>query len=212
MDQRIAAYLRVSTSEQSVDLQKSEINRYVLARGFGEPIWYEDLGTGTNDNRLALKRLMADVRLRKVDVVICWKLDRLFRSMKHMVLALNDFSELGIQFISLKDQIDMTTATGRLMTHILSAFAEFEADLIRGRVRAGLENAKRKGKRLGRPSRINAQKAMELRQNGLSLAAISKQLNVSRSTVSKTLKKMNSQISENRELKNKNRGVEKTEV
>src|SRR5258708_1137164 len=124
---RVAVYLRVSTQDQSTALQQQEIESYLIARGWTQTSYYEDKLTGTHGNRPQLKNLMSDVRQRQVDLVICWKLDRLFRSLKDLISTLQEFSELGVEFISLKDNIDLTTSAGRLMLHILGAFGEFEA-------------------------------------------------------------------------------------
>lgn len=148
---RVAIYIRVSTEEQKTDMQRDELLKFAFARNWKGQI-YEDLGvSGTTANRPALKKLLSDVRSRKVDVVLCWKLDRLFRSLKHLVVTLQEFEELGVQFVSLKDNIDLTTSSGRLMMHMLGAFAEFEASLIKERIKSGLASAVSKGKILGRP-------------------------------------------------------------
>ena len=99
--------------------------------------------------------MLKDARSKRFDVVLCFKMDRLCRSLRDLVITLQDLTELGVEFVAIKDQIDLTTASGRLMTHLLGAFAEFEASLIRERVMSGLANAKAKGKKLGRPRTIN---------------------------------------------------------
>ncbi|MDX1470018.1 MAG: recombinase family protein [Flavobacteriaceae bacterium] len=187
---RVAIYVRVSTEDQSTELQKSDLLSYIKFRDWNLVKIYEDTGTGTNGDRLEYKRLMKDARSGKFDIVLTWKLDRLFRSLKGVVEALNEFTELGIQFNSYKDQIDMTTASGRLMTHMLAAFGEFEAALIRERVMAGLENAKKKGVKLGRPSVIDVEELLRLKAEGLSIRVMAKELNCSKSTVHKTLKRI----------------------
>jgi DNA invertase Pin-like site-specific DNA recombinase len=190
---KAAVYCRVSTSDQSTDLQIREISEYVTKRGWEFEI-YEDAGlTGTNGNRPALKRLLADVKSRKVDVVVCWKLDRLFRSLKDLISTLQEFEDVNVKFISLKDQIDMTTASGKLLMHLLGAFGEFEASLIRERVRAGLKAAKAKGKRLGRPRKIDRKQVAKLRQEGRSLNDIAQKLRVSKGAISKVLTSLREQ-------------------
>ena len=119
--------------------------------------------------------------------MLAWKLDRLFRSLKDLVITLQDLSELGVDFISLKDNIDMTTSSGRLLTHLLGAFAEFEASLIRERVKAGLAHAKSKGQRLGRPKVRDDTRIEELRAQGLSIQAIADRLGVSKAAVQRAL-------------------------
>jgi DNA invertase Pin-like site-specific DNA recombinase len=185
---RIALYVRVSTSDQSTELQLRELTQFVQARGWPEPKIYEDKATGTNGNRPQLKQLLSDVRQRKLDIVIIWKLDRLFRSLKDLISTLQEFSELGIDFISLKDNIDLTTSAGRLMTYILGAFSEFEASLIRERVRAGLRNAKAKGKKLGRPKKRNDEYISFLSKQGLSSRKIAEKINMCPTVVQRSLR------------------------
>ena len=131
----VAIYLRVSTQDQSTEIQRHELISFVGSRGWGEPKVYEDKESSTTIKRPALQQLLTDARARRVDVIVCWKLDRLFRSLGDLVAVLKELEELGVLFISMRDQIDMTTSAGRLMTHLLGAFAEFEASLIRERVR-----------------------------------------------------------------------------
>lgn len=182
-EKRIALYVRVSTSDQSTELQLRELNQFTQARGWTTIKVYKDKATGTNGNRPLLKQLLSDARQRKIDVVIIWKLDRLFRSLKNLISTLQEFTELGVDFISLKDNIDLTTSSGRLMMHMLGAFAEFEASLIKERVKAGLRNAKAKGKRLGRPQLRNDAQIMEMRAQGKTIRQIAQNLKISKSTV-----------------------------
>lgn len=186
----VAIYVRVSTQDQSCELQKSELTRYVESRGWVIFKIYEDKATGTNGNRPMLKALLKEARERQFDVLVCWKLDRLFRSLKDLIATLQELTEIKIDFISLKDNIDLTTSSGRLMMHLLGAFAEFEASLIRERVRAGMANAKARGKRLGRRPEIDSKRVVELRNQGMSLSSIAKELGVTKGAVSKCLSKL----------------------
>lgn len=187
---RVGIYARVSTQDQSCEIQIDELRQYVNARGWSEPVLYEDRGlTGTNGNRPQLKRLLADCRARRIDILVVWKLDRFFRSLKDMVTTLAELNELGIEFISLRDQIDLSTGAGRLLVHLISAFAEFEASLIKERVRAGLTNAKKKGVKLGRPAKANPEDVNLLRNEGLSIGQIAKKLGLSKGCVHKTLQR-----------------------
>lgn len=148
---KAAIYTRVSTVDQNPENQAIELRRYVEARGW-EAAEYTDHGvSGAKDRRPALDRLLGDARRRKVDVVVCWKLDRLGRNLRHLILLLDEFQALGIAFVTLGESIDTTTPAGRLQLHILSAISQFERDRIRERVLAGLARAKTQGKRLGRP-------------------------------------------------------------
>ena len=151
---RCALYVRVSTLDQHPENQLAEIRRYVQARGWATPVEYIDHGvSGAKERRPALDRLIADATRRRLDVVVCWRLDRLGRNLKHLVLLLEEFHSLGVAFVSLTEGIDATTPAGKLQLHILAAIAEFERDRIRERVLAGLQRAKSQGKRLGRPRR-----------------------------------------------------------
>jgi DNA invertase Pin-like site-specific DNA recombinase len=153
MKQRCGLYARVSTfNGQDPEMQLRELRQFAAARGWEIVEEFVDQGiSGSKDRRPALDRLMAAARSRKIDIIAVWKLDRFARSLKHLVNALAEFESLGIAFVSLKDNVDLTTASGRLMFQIIGAMAEFERSLIQERVRAGLRNAVAKGKRLGRP-------------------------------------------------------------
>lgn len=188
MSKRAAIYIRVSTESQSTDLQRHDIEQFVAQRGWSYVV-YEDKFSGTSMKRPGLQRLMNDAREDSFDVVVCWKLDRLFRSLKDLITTLNELTELKVDFISLKDNIDLTTASGRLLAHLLGAIAQFEADLIKVRVIAGLTEAKRKGIRLGRPTTLPTDDIHFLRSQGLSLSKIAKRLKCSKSAVHKTLSK-----------------------
>lgn len=193
---RVAVYLRVSTQDQSTELQRRDLLAYVEARGWQIHAIYEDKATGTNDARPELQRMLREARERRFDVVLVWKLDRLFRSLKGLVVTLQEFSELGIEFVSLRDNIDMSTSSGRLMTHMLAAFAEFERDLIVSRVRAGLASARAKGRRLGRPTTVDRERVHYLRSEGRSLGDIAALLGVSKSGVHKSLAKSTAKTAE----------------
>jgi putative DNA-invertase from lambdoid prophage Rac len=188
MKNKVAIYARVSTSDQSTELQLKDLLKYVEARDFELFEIYEDKASGTNDRRINLKRLLDDASKRKFDIVLCWKLDRFFRSLKDLVNTLQLLSDSGVQFISYKDNLDLSTATGRLMTQILGAFGEFEASLIRERVVAGLNNAKSKGVKLGRPKKsCNTDEILKLRKQGLSIRNIAVELCLSQGMVQRVL-------------------------
>lgn len=187
---RTALYVRVSSQDQNTDLQKQELQDFVSRRGWNIAGIYEDRATGTNDQRPMLQKLLNDARARRFDILVCWKLDRLFRSLKGLIATLQELSELHIQFVSLRDNLDLTTSQGRLLMHLLGAFGEFEVSLIRERVKAGLDNAKRRGRRLGRPPRIDCEQVARLRKKGFSLSQIARRLGISKSAVHKTLSKM----------------------
>jgi DNA invertase Pin-like site-specific DNA recombinase len=149
---RSAIYVRVSTLDQSVENQLDDLKKYVAHRGWQEPVAYSDRGvSGAKDRRPALDSLLKAARRRQIDVVVVWRLDRLGRSLKHLLDVLQELQALGVTFISLNEGIDGSTPAGRLQMHMLGAFAEFERARIVERVRAGLARARRQGKQLGRP-------------------------------------------------------------
>jgi DNA invertase Pin-like site-specific DNA recombinase len=151
---KAAIYARVSTLDQEPENQLQELRGYVAARGW-TCVEFVDRGvSGSKDRRPSLDQLLTDARRRKFDVVVCWRLDRLGRNLKHLITLLEDLQGLGVAFVSLSEGIDATTPAGKLQMHILGAIAEFERERIRERVLAGLQRARAQGKRLGRP-RLN---------------------------------------------------------
>jgi DNA invertase Pin-like site-specific DNA recombinase len=186
----IALYARVSTSgQQDPEMQLLELREYAARRGFKIVAEYVDHGvSGAKESRPALDRLMRDAHQRKFDAVLVWKIDRFGRSLKHLVNALADLAAVGVAFISLRDNLDLTTPSGRLMFQIIGAMAEFERALIQERVRAGLRNARAKGKHIGRPRRIvNVDRITSLRAQGASWRAISDELGVGLATLYRRL-------------------------
>jgi DNA invertase Pin-like site-specific DNA recombinase len=183
---RIALYARVSTcTGQNPEMQLAELREYASRRGWEIFREYVDLGvSGSKESRPELNRLMADAHTRRFDGVLCWKVDRFGRSLKHLVNALADLDSYGVAFVSLRDNLDLSTPSGRLMFQIIGAMAEFERSLIQERVRAGLRNAKLKGKTLGRPRRIvDGDQMAKLREQGASLLEIAKAVGASPGTV-----------------------------
>jgi DNA invertase Pin-like site-specific DNA recombinase len=172
---RAALYARCSTfgKGQDPELQLSPLREYAERRGLTISGEYVDNGiSGAKDRRPQLDRLMEAARKRQIDIILVWKLDRFGRSLKQLVTSLDELTGLGVGFISYQDNIDLTTAQGRLMFHIIGAMCEFERELIRERVNAGLDNAKRKGKRLGRKPvpPIERAKIINLHQKDLKLS------------------------------------------
>jgi DNA invertase Pin-like site-specific DNA recombinase len=149
---RAALYVRVSTSDQSTRAQESELKMFARSRGWAVIEIYSDQISGAKDTRPALQELMAACRQRKIDVVLVWKFDRFARSLRHLVTALDEFKRLGIDFISATEGVDTTIPSGELVFQIFGAIAQFERTLIGERVRAGIAQARRAGKRLGRPA------------------------------------------------------------
>lgn len=182
---RVALYARVSTlNHQDPQMQLRELREYAGRRGWRVAGEYVDKGiSGSVESRPELNRLMADARKRRFDVVACWRFDRFARSTKHLLLALEEFRSLGIQFLSYQENIDTTSPLGQAVFTIVAAVATLERDLIRERVRAGIRNARAKGKRLGRPRVIvDASRVATLRARGDSWSQIQAELGVSRGT------------------------------
>jgi len=148
---KAAVYARVSTLDQEPENQLAELRRYVEARGWTLTEYVDRGVSGAKDRRPALDQLLADARRRKFDVLVCWRLDRLGRNLKHLVTLLEELQALGVAFVSLGEGIDCTTPAGRLQLHVLAALAEFERSRIAERVRAGLARVRASGRRLGRP-------------------------------------------------------------
>jgi DNA invertase Pin-like site-specific DNA recombinase len=184
---RVALYARVSTlnNGQSPEMQLRELREYCERRGWTISGEYVDSGvSGAKDSRPELNRLMRDAHKRFFDVVCVWKFDRFARSVSHLIRALEIFNSLGIEFCSFSEQMDTSTPTGKMIFTVLGAVAELERSLIAERVRAGLRNARAKGKRLGRPrSQVPASQILELLAEGQSMEQAGAALGISASTV-----------------------------
>jgi DNA invertase Pin-like site-specific DNA recombinase len=187
---RVALYARVSTlNNQDPEMQLSELREYAERRGWQIVEEFTDQGvSGCKESRPALNRLMADACRRRFDAILVWKIDRFGRSLKHLVNALAELAALGVAFISLRDNLDLSTPSGRLMFQIIGAMAEFERALIQERVRAGLRNARNKGKKLGRPRvTVDASKIAFLRTQGRSWSEIVAEMGVGKGTAQRAL-------------------------
>jgi DNA invertase Pin-like site-specific DNA recombinase len=183
---RVAIYARVSTLHgQNPEMQLDELREYASRREWTIVDSYVDEGvSGSKESRPELNRLMADAHRRRFDAVLVWKIDRFGRSLKHLVNAIADLAAYGVAFVSLRDNLDLSTPSGRLMFQIIGAMAEFERSLIQERVRAGLRNARAKGKRLGRPpSGADPVRIAALRASGASWRAISHEMGVGIATL-----------------------------
>src|SRR5258706_2725255 len=135
---KAAIYARVSTFDQDPENQLQELRRYVEARGWTAKEYVDRGVSGAKDRRRALDDLVLDAKRRRVDVLVCWRLDRLGRNLRHLVTLLEELQALGVSFVSLAEGIDATTPAGKLQMHILGAIAEFERARIQDRVKAGL--------------------------------------------------------------------------
>ncbi len=176
----IAIYVRVSTTGQKTDSQKKELLGYCRGRRWKNIVVYEDKMTGTSTSRPALERLLQDMRAGKAERLLCFKLDRLGRSLTHLALILDEMNKLQVPLICIGQGIDTSTDSpaGRLQLNVLMAVAEFERGIIKERVNAGLKAAKERGVRLGRPSTLasRAAEVLALKKEGLGLREISRNL------------------------------------
>lgn len=189
---RVALYARISTihHNQDPELQLRELRAYATARGWNVVQEFVDRGvSGSVESRAELNRLMEGARKRKFDIVAVWRFDRFARSTKHLLLALEEFRTLGIQFLSYSENIDTSSPMGQAMFTIVAAVATLERDLIRERVRAGIRNARAKGKQLGRPSRVVDLAAIAvMKLDGNSIREISRKTHIPQSTVFRALR------------------------
>ena len=187
---KAAIYARVSTTNgQDPTMQTRELKEYCERRGWKIAGEYVDTGiSGAREKRPQLDRLMADAHRRRFDAVVVWKFDRFARSVSHLLRALETFKALGIDFVSLSEQVDTSTPMGKMVFTVLGAVAELERSLIAERVRAGLRNARAKGKRLGRPKKVvDVAKITALRAQGRSWSEISALMGMGRGTAQRAL-------------------------
>ena len=181
---RVALYCRVSTSDQTCDNQLRDLRDYCRARGWTDVEEFIDTGiSGTKERRPALDRMMVEVKARRVDVVVVAAFDRFGRSVRHLVEALELFRHLGVEFISLREQIDTGTSLGQAIYVIISAISALERSLIVERVKSGLRRARAEGKRLGRPRLQVSERQLRIVVNqNLPVRAAAKALGVSPSS------------------------------
>jgi DNA invertase Pin-like site-specific DNA recombinase len=182
---RVALYARVSTKEQTAENQLLDLREYCSQRQWTIRAEFVDHGiSGAKQDRPQLKLMMNMARRRSVDVVLVWRFDRFARSLIHLVTAMAEFNTWGVDFVSFGDNIDTTSPQGKLHFHMISAFSEFERELIRERINSGLRRAREQGIRLGRPNvSWDLKKAQEMRAQGVSVRSIAAQLGVSKSLV-----------------------------
>ncbi len=188
----VAIYARVSTDRQKVDMQLHELRQFAARSGWNIYKEYIDQNySGGNTKRPAFTAMMDAARKRKFDLLLVWKLDRLSRSLKDLIITLDDLGACGIDFVSYDNNLDTSTPTGKLVFQIVGAVAEFEKDIIRERVVAGLAAARSKGKRLGRPPipQNVYDRAAKMRAEGLSYRSIGKVLGIDEGTIRKKAQK-----------------------
>jgi DNA invertase Pin-like site-specific DNA recombinase len=183
---RAAIYARVSTLDQEPENQLRDLREYCARRGWQIREYVDHGVSGAKERRPSLDGLIRDARRRRFDAVVVWRLDRLGRNLKHLITTLDEFSALGVGFVSLGEGIDATTAAGRLQMAVLGAIAQFERERIVERVRAGLARARAQGKTLGRP-RQNLSETLLSPVRGLSVRAAAARLGVSPATAHRWL-------------------------
>jgi putative DNA-invertase from lambdoid prophage Rac len=187
---RTAVYARVSTTDQTNTIQVRELTEYVKRRSWELAGIYQDQMSGAKASRPGLDQLMADARRRKFDAVVVWKLDRFGRSLVHCVSGIQELASLGIRFIATSQGLDTdeSNPASKLLMHILAAVAQFERELIRERVSAGMKAAKahgtKTGNAIGRPRRIfNRDEVLRLREIEVSIEKIAGQMHIGVGTV-----------------------------
>jgi len=187
---KVALYARVSTHDQDPEVQLGALRAHAAQRGWQIVEEFVDHGvSGTKERRPALDRLMKAAWAGQRQVVLVWRFDRFARSVKHLVTALETFRALGVAFISLQEQLDTSTPIGQTLFTLIGAMAQLERDIIRERVKAGVERARARGIRLGRPAaRVDPTQLHALRHQGLSIGAIARHVQCSRSTVRRRLR------------------------
>lgn len=186
---KIAIYARVSTDDQKADLQLDALKQYAMNRNVTVFKEYIDHISGAKANRPALDEMLADARRRKFDAVAVWKIDRLGRSVQHLLSVLTELQTLNIAFISLQEAIDTTTPAGRMVFTFLGAVAEFERAIIGERVKAGMAAAKKRGKHIGRNTiDLDITKILALKAQGKSLRNIASELGTSHQTIANNIK------------------------
>lgn len=186
---RVALYARVSTrDQQTLPLQIRALREYAAKRRWIIAAQIKEVDSGASQRELR-ETLLAAARRREIDVVLVWRLDRWGRSVADLVSTLQELQHLGVGFVSLTEALDLTTPAGRAMAGLLAVFAEFEREILRERVRAGLDHARQQGKRLGRPPSVvhQAVEARNLYRQGISKSEIARQLQISRTSVRRLL-------------------------
>ena len=194
-----ALYMRVSTVDQHPETQGVELREFARQRGCQVVEEYVDYGiSGTKARRPALDKLLSDAHRRRFDVVLVWSCDRLARSTKHFLNVLDSLSQLGIQFLSMREAIDTEGPLGRAIVTIISAIAELERSLIVERVRAGMRRARLEGRRIGRaPLEVDHRAIVHDRRSGLSLTQVARKHGISRSSVCRFVNESNSALAAN---------------
>jgi len=190
MTKKVIIYARVSTKDQDPDLQIRQLKQFAKDRNFKIVKTFEEKLSGAKDKRPLYQEMLDDVRKKKAAAVLVWKLDRFARSTRELLERLEEFHALGVELLSYTENIDTTTPIGKAFFQIAAVISEFERDLIRERIIAGVENAKAKGKRLGRPaiSEETVNEIKRLKEKGLSNKEIMRKTGLTKMTVLKYLR------------------------
>lgn len=186
---RVGLYARVSThDQQTLPLQMRAMREYAAKRGWTIAVQIKEVGSGAAERELR-EHLLAAARRREIDVVLVWRLDRWGRSLVDLVVTLKELAGLGVSFVSLTEALDLTTPAGRAMAGLLSVFAEFEHEILRERILAGIAEARSQGKHLGRPVTVGKQAGQirKLYRAGISKAEIARRLEIARTSVRRIL-------------------------
>ena len=186
---RAGLYARVSTlDQQTVPLQTRAMRDYAARRGWTVVMQVKEIGSGASQ-REKREKLLEAARRREIDVVLVWRLDRWGRSVTDLLATLQELEHLGVGFVSLTEGLDLTTPAGRAMAGLLAVFAEFEREILRERVRAGLAHARQNGQRLGRPvtAALHADQIRKFHRAGISKAEIARRLQIGRTSVRRIL-------------------------
>jgi DNA invertase Pin-like site-specific DNA recombinase len=186
---RAGLYARVSTNDQqTLPMQLRALREYAARRGWLVISQVKEVGSGASQRQMR-EKLIEAARRRDIDVVLVWRLDRWGRSVADLLATLQELEHLGVGFVSLTEALDLTTPAGRAMAGLLAVFAEFEREILRERVRAGLAHARQNGKRLGRPvtAALHADQVRRLFRSGLSKSQIARQLKIGRTSVRRIL-------------------------
>lgn len=187
---RVGLYARISTHDQkTLALQLGQMRKYAKDRSWNVTLEIKDVGSGASA-RPKRDDILIAARRREIDIILVWKLDRWGRSVVDLVTTLKELSELGIGFISLTEALDLTTSTGRAMTGLLAVFAEFERDILRERIIAGIAHAKSEGTVFGRPktAALKNNEIKKLKSQGMNHSEIARKLNIARTSVRRALK------------------------
>jgi DNA invertase Pin-like site-specific DNA recombinase len=187
---RAGLYSRVSThDQQTIPLQTRAMREYAVRRGWTITLQVKEIGSGASQ-RESREKLLEAARRREIDVVLVWRLDRWGRSVTDLLATLQELEHLGVGFVSLTEALDLTTPAGRAMAGLLAVFAEFEREILRERVRAGLAHARQSGQRLGRPitAALHADRVRKLYRTGIAKAEIARRLKIGRTSVRRILK------------------------